>query len=87
MAVSKVLTRGQVTLPREVRRSAGIKPGDLVSFTVAEPGRVELRVLPRMTLAEMLEKYHIDEPIDDWAKVTEEWQEIAARDVFGQSQP
>jgi len=83
MAFSKVLARGQVTIPREVRRSAGIKPGDLVTFTVTEPGKVELNVLPRMTLAETLEKYHIDEPIDDWDKVTEEWQEIAARDVFG----
>ncbi len=85
MAVSRVLTRGQVTLPSAIRRSAGIKPGDLVIFTVKEPGKVELEVVPRMTLAEMLEKYHIDEPIDEWYKVAEEWQDIAARDVFGRS--
>lgn len=81
MAVSKVLTRGQVTLPREIRKAAGIRPGDLVSFTVAEPGRVELRVLPRMTLADLLERYHIDEPID-WEHFTEDWQDVAARDVL-----
>ncbi len=83
MAFSKVLARGQVTIPREVRRSAGIKPGDLVTFTVTEPGKVELNVHHRMTLAESLERYHIDEPID-WKQLREEWQDIAARDAMGE---
>ena len=84
MAVSRVLARGQITLPREIRKRAGIKPGDLVVLNVVEPGKVELQTLPRLTLAETLERYHIDEPID-WEHFTEDWQEIAARDVMGDS--
>ena len=86
MALARVLARGQITLPKEIRRAAGIQPGDLVTLAVTEPGRIELRVLPRLTLAEMLDKYHIDEPID-WERFTEDWQEIAARDVFGGREP
>jgi bifunctional DNA-binding transcriptional regulator/antitoxin component of YhaV-PrlF toxin-antitoxin module len=83
MALAKVLARGQITLAREVRRSAGIRPGDLVTCSVSGPGRVELHVLPRLTLAEALERYHIDEPID-WDR-WEDWKDVAARDVFGES--
>jgi len=83
MALSKVLARGQITIPREVRKEAGIKPGDLVVLSVAAPGRVELRVLPRMTLAETLERYHIDGPID-WERDRTEWQAKAAEDALGQ---
>jgi hypothetical protein len=35
-----------------------------------------------LRLADLLDRYHIDEPIDD-ARAREEWQDIAARDVFG----
>ena len=84
MPLAKILARGQVTLPREVRRAAGLKPGDTVVCEVTGPGRVEMHVLPRMTLAETLERYHIDEPIPDWEKVTEEWQDIAAREIMGE---
>jgi AbrB family looped-hinge helix DNA binding protein len=83
VALTRVLARGQITIPREIRKKAGIKPGDLVVLDVVEPGKVELHTLPRMTLAEMLERYHIDEPID-WEHFTEDWQEIAARDAMGE---
>lgn len=82
MAIANVLTRGQVTLPREVRRSADMRPGDRVTVMVTGPGTVQLHVLPRMTLAETLERYHIDEPID-WDR-WEDWKDTAARDVFGE---
>jgi AbrB family looped-hinge helix DNA binding protein len=80
MTLAKVLARGQVTLPSAVRRSAGIKPGDLVSVSVTGAGRVELRVLPRLTLAEALARYHIDEPID-WQHFEDAWQGVAANDA------
>jgi AbrB family looped-hinge helix DNA binding protein len=37
-----VTTKGQVTIPAEVRRLLGVKPHDKVIFQIAE-GRVELR--------------------------------------------
>ncbi len=35
-----VTTKGQVTIPKEVRDLLGIKPGSSVTFEVAEDGRV-----------------------------------------------
>ncbi len=63
LGLGKVLARGQVTLPRDVRRAADIRPGDTVSFRVNN-GVVEIRVLPRLTLEEALKRYRIEGPID-----------------------
>lgn len=82
MALGKVLARGQVTLPRQVRRAAGIAPGDRLVFRVTAPGQVEVRVLPRLCLAEALERYRITVPVDQEADRAR-WQDRAAEDVLG----
>jgi len=82
MAVGKVREDGQISLPAEIQRAMGLAPGDLVSFDVTERGTVEIRRLTPLRLADLLERYHIDEPIDD-ARVREEWHDMAAREVFG----
>lgn len=82
MALGKVMARGQVTLPKDVRRAADIKPGDRVSFHVVEPGRVEIKVLPRLHLAEALARYRIDQPVKEADPSA--WQELAARDAMGE---
>ncbi len=79
--VGRVLSRGQVTLPRKVRRAAGIRPGDTVSFRVTGEGTVEIRALTRMRLSEALEKYRIEGPVDDAAD-RNVWQRVAAADVL-----
>ena len=40
-----VTTKGQVTIPKQVRDLLGIKPGNSVAFEVAEDGRVLLSKL------------------------------------------
>ena len=82
MKVGKVLTRGQVTLPRAIRQAAGIRPGDVVAFEVTAPGCVEVRALPRLDLAEALERYRIPGAVDDVAD-RDAWQAKAAEDVIG----
>jgi AbrB family looped-hinge helix DNA binding protein len=82
MAVGKVREDGQISIPAEIQQAIGLGPGDLVSINVTEQGTVEIRRLTPLRLADLLDRYHIDEPIDD-AKAREEWQDIAARDVFG----
>src|SRR5215212_10296410 len=84
--LSKVQPRGQVTLPRAVRQAAGVKPGDTVIVRAAGPGKVEITALPRMTVAEMVEKFKIDEPIN-WATYREELEDLAAEHVFGDPLP
>lgn len=82
MAVGKVQADGQITLPAGLRQAVGMKPGDLVSVDVTERGTVEIKRLSKLRLAEALERYRIEGPIDDAAD-REEWQDIAARDVLG----
>lgn len=84
MVLGKVLARGQVTLPGAVRRAAGIQAHDVVAFAVTGPGTVEIRRLPRLTLAEALERYRIDSPVNEPADRAA-WQVQAAADVLGQA--
>ena len=46
MDSSTVTSKGQVTIPKEVRRALGIRQGSRVAFTTKN-GRCELRVLHR----------------------------------------
>ncbi len=85
MALGKVLSRGQVTLPREIRRAAGIQPGDTVTLRVSGAGRIEIRVLPRLRLAEALARYRVEGPVDDRVDRAR-WQAEAAGDVLGRSE-
>lgn len=85
MAVTKVQSRGQITLPRSVRQRAGVQPGDTVTLTVAGPGKVELNVLPRLSLAETFERWRIEGPIN-WADDREQWEAEAAEEVIRKAQ-
>lgn len=46
MESSTVTSKGQVTIPKEVRRELGIRQGSQVAFAIRN-GRAELRVLHR----------------------------------------
>jgi AbrB family looped-hinge helix DNA binding protein len=83
VVLGKVLARGQVTLPREIRRAAGIEPGDAVIFGLTAQGTVEIKPLPRLRLRDLLERYRIEGPID-LAAAREEWQAEAAAEVLGE---
>ena len=36
MKASKLSSKGQVTIPKDVRKAIGLKPGDLVSYEVQD---------------------------------------------------
>lgn len=42
-ATSTVTSKGQVTIPAEIRRHLGIGPADRVAFVVDATGKVEIR--------------------------------------------
>jgi antitoxin PrlF len=42
IASAKVTSKGQITLPAELRQQLGIKPGDRVDFERTKDGRIEL---------------------------------------------
>jgi AbrB family looped-hinge helix DNA binding protein len=62
---------GRVEIPLEVRAGLGLKPGDLVSFRIIGAGVGEMRVLGRMTLAEMVDRFPVDRSIDVATAITE----------------
>jgi len=43
MAETTMTTKGQVTVPREIRNRLGLKSGDKVAFTVLSDGTVVVR--------------------------------------------
>lgn len=50
MLASKISSKGQVTLPKEVRRTLRAQPGDLIEYSV-EQGVVTLRRIEPIDLA------------------------------------
>jgi bifunctional DNA-binding transcriptional regulator/antitoxin component of YhaV-PrlF toxin-antitoxin module len=82
MAIGKVQTNGEISLPIEIQQAVGIEPGDSISIDVTASGTVEIRPMPNVTFDDLLERYRIDGPIDDRAD-REAWQDVAARDVLG----
>lgn len=43
MLTSKLSSKGQVTIPKEVREKVGLHPGDVVIYDIAKTGTVTLR--------------------------------------------
>jgi antitoxin PrlF len=51
MATATVTSKGQITLPVDVRRSLGVDSGDRVEFVEVAPGRFELVAATRPVTA------------------------------------
>jgi len=58
MTVATLTSKGQTTIPKEIRESLGMKPGDLMTFTLMPDGTVVIRVKRKsvMDLAGVLRK-------------------------------
>ncbi len=59
MTTDATLTsKGQTTIPKEIREGLGIKPGDRITFTLMPDGTVSMRAKTKsvMELAGMLHK-------------------------------
>jgi bifunctional DNA-binding transcriptional regulator/antitoxin component of YhaV-PrlF toxin-antitoxin module len=82
MPLQVVQSRGQLTLTSEIRKAAGIQPGDTVMTRVTGPGTIEIKVVPTLTLAELLQRYRIEGPIDEAAD-RDQWQAEAASEALG----
>jgi len=47
MPTSTVTSKGQTTIPKEVREAAGLRPGDTVHYTALADGTIIIRVKNR----------------------------------------
>ncbi len=63
MLASKLSSKGQVTIPKEVREKVGLEPGDLVAYEVQD-GVVTLKRVEPFDAA-----FHraVTETLDEWA--------------------
>jgi antitoxin PrlF len=53
IALARGTTKGQVTIPAEVRKALDIGGGDDLLFEVAEAGKARIRVLKRRRLSDL----------------------------------
>ena len=62
MQASKLSSKGQITIPREIREKLGIKPGDLVAYE-ARDGEVILKRVEPFDFA-----FHeaVSKTLDEW---------------------
>lgn len=51
-----VTSKGQVTIPRDIRIAFGIEPGNAVSFSVAADGRIVVEKVPDRSFATRIQK-------------------------------
>lgn len=75
--VSTITSKGQVTIPREVRRHLGLQEGDKLSFVLKDDGSVAVHVPAYPTVASLVGAAgSLPEP-----KSWEEMREIAREDA------
>jgi len=50
-AESTLTSKGQTTIPKDIRESLGLKPGDRITFTMMPNGTVQMRVKNKSAIA------------------------------------
>jgi bifunctional DNA-binding transcriptional regulator/antitoxin component of YhaV-PrlF toxin-antitoxin module len=85
MVSTQVVARDEpVVLPDDIARAAGVEPGATLVIESTAPGRIEIRVLPMLTLEEFLQRFRIDLPYDESA-IRKAAEDDAAEEAFGHS--
>ena len=66
---SKLSSKGQVTIPKEVRKSLGLEPGDFVTYELSKDDAVILRRVEPYDAA-----YHfaVSETLEEWGSESDE---------------
>jgi bifunctional DNA-binding transcriptional regulator/antitoxin component of YhaV-PrlF toxin-antitoxin module len=86
VAIERIRPDGQVPLPGDVRKAAGLEPGDPVTFKVTGEGKVEIQALPKLALRDLVERFPIEGDWDeDFAR--QRWQDDAAKECIEKLEP
>jgi AbrB family looped-hinge helix DNA binding protein len=67
--IAKVTSKGQTTIPQEIRALLNVKPGDLLSWEALESGEVRVRRVEPMDL-EYLRA--VEGTLSEWAGAADE---------------
>jgi AbrB family looped-hinge helix DNA binding protein len=68
-AIAKVTSKGQTTIPQEIRARLDVKPGDLLAWDVLPSGEVRVRRVQPMDL-EYLRA--VEGTLSEWASAADE---------------
>lgn len=58
MAISTVTSKGQVTIPKEIRTRLGLKPGDRLDFHLDDQGQLKVRFASEPTYLRLFGALH-----------------------------
>lgn len=73
MIQAKLTSKGQITIPIEIRRLLNVKDGDQIAFTISDHGIIMDKLTRPLTIEERFENYNIDRSNKD---LTEHMKEI-----------
>jgi AbrB family looped-hinge helix DNA binding protein len=59
--MTKIQSRGQITLPAEIRKRVGMEPGDTVAISIYGPNEIRIRSIKPMSIEEARAKFPLDE--------------------------
>jgi AbrB family looped-hinge helix DNA binding protein len=82
----RVQERGQITLPIELRRKWGLRPGDLVAVEETATGAavVPQRTIPATELAELEELFRNTEiTVEEWVESAREERMHIVQELYG----
>jgi antitoxin PrlF len=71
MSIAKVTSKGQVTIPADVRKELGIDQGDDLIFEVTPERSIQLRVVKRRRLSDLYGALPATRPFPGKEKVRE----------------
>ena len=72
MPISKVTSKGQVTIPVEVRQALGIEQGDELLFEVTPEQLAQMRVIKRQRLSDLYGALQAKRPYPGKSAIREE---------------
>ena len=49
MTIARITTKGQVTIPAQVRKTLGLEEGDALVFEVTNQDEARIRIIKRLT--------------------------------------
>ena len=78
MATARITSKGQITIPKQVRERLGVEPGDALDFHF-EDGRLEVRPVRRRRLNEFRGRFRVKRALDFREERTRAWEAQARR--------
>lgn len=81
-ATGRISSRGQIVIPREIRKTLGLDEGDHLTFIAEKNGEVKVEVVKRQLISELfsiLKTHKTFKPVDEIRK--EAYEKIAQQEL------